>query len=243
MKYYLLILCFIFLHQANAQVKLNEACSGNTRIIKDEAGTYQDYAEIYNPTKNDIRMKNWMLIDDRNKPKSDWFIFPDTIIKAGGHLLIWCDGTGALSTKFGLSKSGDSLILIDDIGDISDWVAIPALPADSVYHRTLDGAGTWKITSASTPGKHNSPVQNNSTELPDNVVLPFPNPTVDFVHIPAQPNGTLIRWLNLQGQVVSHVNTFQPTDTQIPVPNHSGIYILQIISNKKIQNYKIKVAN
>lgn len=238
MKYiFTLTFCAIgFLSQA--QLKLNEACSGNGTIIKDEAGTYQDYAELYNMGSTAVNLKGFQLIDDRSKAATSWYTFPDTSIAPGGFLLIWCDGKGKLATTFGLGKGGDSLNLLDASGNLVDQVVIPSLPTDSVFHRDPDGSGTWKITSKATPGTRNIPLLPNGIESLQVASFAYPNPANQSIYIHLE-QPMQVYWTDLSGKKVGIMVSAQ--NGMIETPENSGLYLLHCLSKEGYKVQKVEV--
>ena len=82
----------------------------NNAGIRDEAGSYEDWIEIYNPGPDAVDMTGLFLTDDLTLT-TQW-AFPDTTLAAGGFLLVWCDNDpedGPLHAIFKLSGSGESI--------------------------------------------------------------------------------------------------------------------------------------
>ena len=68
---------------------INEIMSSNKGVIADEAGNLYDYLELYNGNDHDINLKDYGLSDENTKVK---YVFPDTIIKANGYIVVYLSG-------------------------------------------------------------------------------------------------------------------------------------------------------
>ncbi|MGI5850086.1 MAG: lamin tail domain-containing protein [Christensenellales bacterium] len=139
-------------------VVINEVMSCNKGIYLDDAGNNSDWIELYNPTGSDIDMSGLMLSDDPNTP-GKWS-FPDIQLKAHGYMVVFLAGdsnkdlqNGIIHCSFKLSSKGETLILSNQSGKITDKVDIPSLP-ENVSYGLLNGV--WQQMSYITPGFENS---------------------------------------------------------------------------------------
>ena len=138
---------------AHDHVVINEACSDNFSVIKDDAGEYCDYVELYNPTGTDSGMGLY-LTDDRDDLKKYKI---EEAVPAGGYLIIWLAGVGNegyLHAPFKLSGEGEYLILTDEAGTVLDEVRVPSLEYNVTYSRRTDGVNDFYCAEA-TPGESN----------------------------------------------------------------------------------------
>jgi len=71
---------------------VNEIMASNQTTISDEAGEFEDWVEIYNPTAASINLAGLHLSDNPDNP--DKWAFPNVSIPANGYLLIWADEDG-----------------------------------------------------------------------------------------------------------------------------------------------------
>lgn len=112
---------------------ISEIMADNESIVFDGTGTASDWIELYNPTDAEIDLSGWYLSDKYTQnddgtvaftPKKTSWTFPDeTKLGAGEYLLVFTgndlvtadgskfDSAGNLHANFGLSKSGDAVIL------------------------------------------------------------------------------------------------------------------------------------
>ena len=101
---------------ARAQLRLSEFMASNTRTLKDEDGSYEDWIELQNTTATNVDAGGWFLTDAAGKP-TKWML-PSTNIRSGGFLVVFASGKDRrvpgqpLHTNFKLDASGDYLALV-----------------------------------------------------------------------------------------------------------------------------------
>lgn len=146
---------------ANAETKggvtFNEVCTKNTTYHTAD-GAFYDWIELYNSSKEEADISGWGLSDNSGEPYR--YVFPDgTRIPANGRLVVFCDSTAALSNNkiapFGLSTSGETLLLTDKNGQTAHTVTVGALASDTSYGQYPDGSGEF-YTLSCTPDKANA---------------------------------------------------------------------------------------
>lgn len=128
--------------QSTEGLCINEVCTQNKNSFRDSRGKAPDWIELHNGSNADMDISGFGLSDKADKPMK--YVFPSgTVIKKGGYLLIVADKDGegltGLNTGFGLSKSGETLILSSPDGKELQKLVIPALEEDASYGRTKDG--------------------------------------------------------------------------------------------------------
>ena len=122
-----LLLCIIgrtVPYSVPKQVVLNEVCSSNFTLIRDENGAYSDYVELYNAGSEEISLTGCYLSDDA---ESLWKYPLDSItLSPGAYYVVWLDGTDDPESGrvgFGISKSGEEIFLSSqETGEIMDSV-------------------------------------------------------------------------------------------------------------------------
>ncbi len=143
-----------------AALRINELMADNDSTIADpdEAGAYEDWIEIYNPTAAAVDMSGLYLTDDLSKP-TKWQVPQGVTIAAGGYLVFWADdeaSQGSLHAAFKLSASGEAVGLFQADGStVIDSVTFGAQATDVSYGRYPDGADTWATLGPATPGAVN----------------------------------------------------------------------------------------
>ena len=95
---------------------LSEFMAVNRTTLADEDGDFSDWVEIYNPSAQEVSLKDWALTDDAKK-LSKWK-FPDIKMSAGGLLLVFASEKNRavagreLHTNFKLDPDGEYLALV-----------------------------------------------------------------------------------------------------------------------------------
>lgn len=155
--------------QAPAQKSLviSEIMSNNVGSLTLPDDTTPDWIELYNTSDKPVSLNGYMISDNTKKP--DKFVFKSGTVEAGGTLLVYASATdtdtiggtttgGRIHLPFGISSSGEELILTAPDGTVADQWTIPALPPDIAYgiqgKDTLAGAAKVYFGNP-TPGKPN----------------------------------------------------------------------------------------
>ncbi len=113
-------------------VHISEFMARNEITLQDGDSNYSDWIEIHNPTTAQVVLDGWHLTDDYDALTRWEFpdTNPDTVIPAGGYLVVFAsdgreevlpppldpniDAAGNLHTNFKLSGNGEFLALVDD---------------------------------------------------------------------------------------------------------------------------------
>ena len=136
---------------------LNEICTANHESLLSETLDTPDWVELYNGSGKTLQLKGYGLTD--NPKQSYKYTLPDVSLEPGGYLLVYFTGgseaadADPLCTGFGLSRYGESLLLVDANYNLLDSVEVPALEPDVSYARTEDGS--WGYAIRPTPGEAN----------------------------------------------------------------------------------------
>ena len=137
---------------------INEFMADNDSIIADPQGDFDDWIEIYNGGDDAVNLSGIYLTDDLTNA-GKW-AFPDTIIEAGGFIIVWADEDvedEGLHANFRLAASGEEIGLVSIDGGIVqflDQVVFGAQETDIAYGRYPDGGETWQQLNP-TPGTSN----------------------------------------------------------------------------------------
>ena len=207
---------FEVMYQLVDQLKINELLAGNSATNTDEAGEFDDWIELYNPTNQSVNLSGLFLVEG-----ADQWQFPDTmsIIPPGGFLLVWCDDDefqGPLHTNFKLSTDGEEIALLRPDGvTVIDSISFGPQTIDQSYGRVLDGHDEWGFM-VPTPGSSNaglSVFMNNPVPKDYRLFQNFPNPfnssTVISYALPMD-NVVYLKVFDLMGrEVKTLVNSFQ----------------------------------
>ena len=135
---------------------VNEFMANNRATVKDEAGDYDDRIELFNAHTLPVSILDLYLTDDLRSEKK-WAL-PDTVIPAGGFLLVWADnetGEGPLHASFNLgAATGEQVGLFESSGThvlVVDTLTFGAQKPDTSYGRIPDGGDVWQFLSSPSP--------------------------------------------------------------------------------------------
>ena len=138
---------------------INEFMANNTSTVQDPQSEYEDWIEIYNPGPNAVNLDGLNLTDDLTEP--DKWTFPDTLLPAANHLIVWCDSDmvdPGLHANFELSQSGEQVGLFMNLTTchaVVDSINFPAIQTNNSYGRVCDGSSVWKYFDEPSPGTSN----------------------------------------------------------------------------------------
>ncbi len=138
-----------------AVLRINELVASNSVGCVDAAGEFDDWIELVNLGDSDIDLDGVTITDDRtvrDKARLDGLS-----IAAGGHLLLFADGTatqGPDHLPFKLSAAGEELLVCID-GAIVDSVSWTAAVPDQALARFPDGTGAFAPCRATSCGEAN----------------------------------------------------------------------------------------
>ena len=136
---------------------ISEVVTSNQSILTDEALGTPDFVELYNSGTTDINVSGYGLSDSMKHCYR--YRLPDVTIPAGGYLLIYFTGgteeadSSPYCTGFGLSRDGETVVLVDAHYGLLSQLDVPALEPDAAYALRADG--TYGITYTPTPGAAN----------------------------------------------------------------------------------------
>ena len=246
---------FEVMYQLVDQLKINELLAGNSSTNTDEAGEFDDWIELYNPTNQSVNLSGLFLVEG-----ADQWQFPDTmsIIPPGGFLLVWCDDDefqGSLHTNFKLSTDGEEIALFRPDGvTVIDSISFGPQTIDQSYGRVLDGHDEWGFM-VPTPGSSNTGLSlfmNNPVPKDYRLFQNFPNPfnssTVISYALPMD-NVVYLKVFDLMGrEVKTLVNSFQAEGGKSVrwdavnnqgIPVSAGLYFYSIESGEFMETKKM----
>ncbi|MDQ7817877.1 MAG: CotH kinase family protein [Melioribacteraceae bacterium] len=163
-------------------VVINEFMADNSNILKDPAGEYDDWIELYNPTGQQILLSGMYLTDKKENLKKWQFKDSNLILNPGEHLIVWCDenhndNQPGIHTNFKLSKDGEFIGIVS--GDGTTWLdslSFGSQTTDVSFGRFPDGSDVWRFMSP-TPGSSNIITNIKEKALPTEFkVAAYPNP-------------------------------------------------------------------
>lgn len=125
---------------------INEFMADNETTVMDQDGEYDDWIELFNNGDVELALSGLYLSDDATEP--NMWPFPDTTIAAGGYLIIWADNDEdqeGLHANFKLSKSGESILLMEATMSIIDEITFDQQITDTTYGRFPNGTGAFEF--------------------------------------------------------------------------------------------------
>jgi hypothetical protein len=163
---------------------INEVMPFQTNVVANVLGEFEDWVEIHNASEEAIDLGGYYLSDGRtNRTK---FQFPDTVIPAGGHIIVWCDGNvdlPGLHAEFSLTSDGEQVVFSDPDTVLVDYMRFTEAFENVSIGRFPSGFGPWmemipSYSSVNTNGQNLNLVINEFLARNSNV-LPDPNGEFD----------------------------------------------------------------
>ena len=186
-------------------IVINELAARNDATLADEAGEFDDWIELHNPTDAPVNVGGLLLSDNPDDPAR--FTLPTVEIGAGDYLIVWADGDtdqGALHAPFRLSGDGESLTLRGADGAVVDEVTFPNQYADISWGRLPNATGPFARL-VPTPGAPNKEVSGVALprDQPADLTL-APNPAHGWVDVrnPAGRGLGDLRLVDVNGRTV-----------------------------------------
>ncbi|MFT9110961.1 MAG: lamin tail domain-containing protein [Bifidobacterium psychraerophilum] len=193
----------------SAKVEINEVFAGNTKAADDADDKRCDWVELKNTTSGDVDVKGWGIYDSGKKAKKHYTIgtsavvVTDTVIKAGGYLVVYIDPDTA---EPGLGSDADSVYLTTSSGDFVDadvvdstiWDAsttgVSEMSDTQSWARQADGS--FALSDTPTPGKAN-PGQSDGSDSDDDGTI------ADNDGVADSTTGLYLKSINIATDVVT----------------------------------------
>ncbi|MFO7657677.1 MAG: CotH kinase family protein [Bacteroidales bacterium] len=139
------------------QIHINEFLASNSIVGKDPGiQESNDWIELFNAGKTSVNLKGYYITDNMLNP-GKWRINTDTIIPAGGFVLIFADGKGdRLHTNFKLSRLGEVIALYSPLGMLVDSLCYSLQETDISKGSFPDGSPMRYFFIEPTPGSANT---------------------------------------------------------------------------------------
>ena len=137
----------------NTGVFISEVCA-----VQEAKSDQNDWIELCNGSGEEIDLTGWTISDDPDEPAK--YTFSGRTIEAGGYLVIECTSHTTRLTEsiapFGISPSGETIVLYDASGRLVDAFETGSLSLDVTSGRIKDDTSVARVffTNA-TKGKQN----------------------------------------------------------------------------------------
>ena len=181
----------INLSGGNGNIVINEFMASNDATAADQDGEYDDWIELYNKGNEDVDISGFFLSDNaQNLPK---YQIPDnTLLASDDYLIVWADEDGSqdgLHANFKLSRSGETIFLLDRDTTIVDQIAYTDQETDVSYARKPNGTGDFESSSPTFNANNDGGSSTEDVMRPDDQLVVFPNPANNQVTIQLKRNG------------------------------------------------------
>ena len=163
-----------------SKLLFNEIMIGNIDQYIDYSWNYGAWAEIYNPTTENISLDGLYITDNQDEPQKFQLPAGTGVVKAGQFKAIYFDHNSADGTfgdtaykqvRFKLDNSGGSLYLYDADGNLLASADYPECIPRCSWARTEDGGDNWEWT-----GEPTLEASNNDSDFAE---FRLEAPTVD----------------------------------------------------------------
>ena len=218
----------------NGPLYINEFCASNKNIKQDEYGEYDDWAEIYNASDEQVWLADYFLSDNMGSPGK--YRFPEEYLQAGDFYLVWLDDQeeqGVNHATFKINKEGEELRLSERPStgfQLVDSVTFGLQETDITTGRMVDGGAEWILFPSPTPRYSNlsTGVQENQ-DLREPLSI-YPNPVAEGVfYFNRRVSGAIY---NIMGQRIMELEDAEYA--RIPQLGE-GFYIFRSLEGESIQ--------
>jgi hypothetical protein len=145
---------------AKVPLLLNEICTKNSSIVADEAGEFEDWVEVINPSVDPVQLSAYFLTDDLEDEPFRWN-FPEQILGPNERVLVWLDkdlDQGLFHAPFKLKQDGEELALVKEVEgspEEIDYLPFGYIEEDQSIGRYPDGTVAWERFPIPTPNQVN----------------------------------------------------------------------------------------
>ncbi len=143
-------------------LSINELCADNETLLADEAGEFDDWAEIHNASDTVIVLAGHYLSDDPERDPKKWAFPAGASLEPGEHRIVWLDGDlaqGPFHADLKLDRNGEELAIVRAWGDstaILDHLVFGYQEEDWSFGRYPDGRTSLESFDVPTPEASNS---------------------------------------------------------------------------------------
>jgi spore coat protein H len=213
---------------------INEFVASNKGITVDEYGEYDDWAEIYNASDEQVWLADYFLSDNNGSPGK--YRFPEIYLQPERFYLVWLDDTpvqGPNHAKFKISKDGERLLLSErpSLGfALVDSIKFGIQETNISFGREVDGGPDWISFPSPTPQYSNLLTAVDDIPAPDASLSIHPNPvSAGFFYFNKRVSGAIY---NMMGQKMMELE--ETEFAQIPSLDQ-GFYIFRSEQGETVQ--------
>lgn len=213
---------------------INEFSASNSSIKSDEFGEYDDWAEIYNASEEEVWLADYYLTDNTGRPGK--YRFPELYLQPDGFYLVWLDDQeeqGVNHATFKISKEGEMLRLSEGPSTgyaLVDSISFGPQERDISYGRLIDGGPEWILFPSPTPRYSNLSTPVQDLEIPTEPLAIYPNPVAEgLFYFNRQVSGAIF---NMMGQRMMDLEN--ANYARIPLLG-GGMYIFRSEEGETVQ--------
>ena len=147
-------------------------------------GEFDDWIELYNNSGSSIDLTGYFLSDDPDD-LTKWEFPTGTFINGNDYLIIWADDDMAqagIHANFKLSGGGESILLIDDMGNIVDEISFGNQTTDISHGRFPNGMGSFTDMQP-TFNAENMITTSVEQENHNSILRVYPNPAQSYITV------------------------------------------------------------
>ncbi len=210
-----LSICLLAISRLAAQsLVINELMASNAHTVRDPQGNYDDWIELYNTGASAVSLSGFSITDDIDTP-AKWML-PDSVIPAGGYIIIWADDDSTdspgIHLNFKITADGEYLGLYNGAAVI-DSLTFPEQTEDVSYGRVDNGTGSFRYLVKPTPGSANyaPPVSDLESKIIINELMASNTKTI------TDPQGSFADWIELYNMSDSTISLLGTSITDDPL--------------------------
>ncbi|MCK5815996.1 MAG: CotH kinase family protein [Flavobacteriaceae bacterium] len=214
-------------------VVINEFMASNSITQADQDNEFNDWIELFNPTTENIKLKNAYLSD--NSTDIHKWQFPDTTIQANSYLIVWADKDetqDGLHASFKLSSAGEYVILSNFDGSIIDSINYTTQTVDISLGRYPNAYGPFHILSP-TFNAYNGALSVDEVNIVNNILL-YPNPANESINIFSEKHLlNSVKITDITGRIIKTIHNIDNNGLNINIFDLiNGVYFITINADK-----------
>ena len=225
-----------------APIIINEVQGKNTTTVADEAGEFNDWIEIYNPTDSDVNLAGYYISDNLEIPLKYQILDSDpakTTVLSGGYLLLWADGDldqGENHLDFKLKTSDEVVLTSPDASTVIHQISYSDVDEDKSYGAEVDADPNYIIFDIPTPNAANMTITNNKNIVDKEDFKIYPNPVSDILNISGDFLNSSWEIFDAFGKRVKNGSTKTIDLSEL----ETGLYLININRSRTIKFIKIR---
>lgn len=223
-------------------VTINEFMASNSKTAADEAGEYDDWIELFNPSSNPIDISGFYLSDKADNLVK-WRFPQGTIINGKDYLIIWADenkSQGPLHANFKLSADGEEIFLLNSLGELVDSVSFGAQIRDTSCSRIPNGIGSFVLKNPTFGINNEAPAGTEYSKDKEFELSIYPNPANNHIEISGILNADLLSELSRNITIYNSIGAIALSNITV---NFAGSKAIIDISSLQAGAYFLRIGS